>query len=114
MQMRPTGLRISGGRTRELARVDDRPLQPLDGRREAPDRKRMAIRSPDGLLGAALRSLIDLSAKAAAAAERRERCVPAYSGYEFSVLELWLRVDAVNRHLRADIHAKMKFLAIGR
>jgi hypothetical protein len=26
---------ISGGRTRELARVDDRPLQPLDGRREA-------------------------------------------------------------------------------
>jgi len=43
-----TGLRISGGRTRELARVDDRPLQPLDGRREAPDRKRMLIRSPDG------------------------------------------------------------------
>jgi hypothetical protein len=42
------GLRISGGRTRELARVDDRPLQPLDGRREAPDRKRMLIRSPDG------------------------------------------------------------------
>jgi hypothetical protein len=33
---------------RELARVDDRPLQPLDGRREAPDRKRMIIRSPDG------------------------------------------------------------------
>jgi hypothetical protein len=26
-----TGLRISGGRMRELARVDDRPLQPLDG-----------------------------------------------------------------------------------
>jgi len=28
--------------------VADRPLQPLDGRREAPDRKRMLIRSPDG------------------------------------------------------------------
>jgi len=33
---------------RELARVDDRPLQPLDGWRGAPDRKRMSIRSPDG------------------------------------------------------------------
>jgi hypothetical protein len=43
-----TGLRISGGRTRELARVDDCPLQPLDGRREAPDRKRVAIRNADG------------------------------------------------------------------
>ncbi len=43
-----TGLRISGERTPELARVDGRPLQPLDGRREAPDRKRMLIRSPDG------------------------------------------------------------------
>jgi len=41
-------LRISGGRTRERARVDDRPLQPLDGRRRAPDRKRMAIRGSDG------------------------------------------------------------------
>ena len=28
--------------------MDDRPLQPLDGRREAPDRKRMLVRSPDG------------------------------------------------------------------
>ncbi len=28
--------------------MDDRPLQPLDGRREAPDRQRMAIRSADG------------------------------------------------------------------
>ncbi len=26
----------------------DRPLHPLDGRRETPDRKRMVIRSPDG------------------------------------------------------------------
>jgi len=43
-----TALRISGGRTRELARVDDRPLQPLDGWRKAPDRKRMGIRSADG------------------------------------------------------------------
>jgi hypothetical protein len=32
----------------ELARVDDRPLQPPDGRREAPDRKRISIRNPDG------------------------------------------------------------------
>jgi len=29
-------------------RVEDRPLQPLDGRREAPVRKRMVIRSTDG------------------------------------------------------------------
>ncbi len=28
--------------------MDDCPLQPRDGRREAPDRKRMVIRSPDG------------------------------------------------------------------
>ena len=28
-----TALRIGGGRELELARVDDRPLQPLDGRR---------------------------------------------------------------------------------
>jgi hypothetical protein len=49
----PTGLRISGGRTRERARVDGRPLQPFDGRREAPDRKRMAIRSPDGAAASA-------------------------------------------------------------
>ncbi len=28
--------------------MDDCPLHPLDGRREAPDRKRMVIRSPDG------------------------------------------------------------------
>jgi len=30
-----TGLRINGGRTRELARVDEHQLQPLYGRREA-------------------------------------------------------------------------------
>jgi hypothetical protein len=46
---RLTGLRISGERTRKRARVDDRPMQPLDGRRGAPDRKRMAIRSPVGV-----------------------------------------------------------------
>jgi len=28
--------------------VGDRPLQPLDGRREAPGRQRMGIRSADG------------------------------------------------------------------
>ena len=33
--VQPTGLRISGGRTRELARVDGRTLQPLDGRRDS-------------------------------------------------------------------------------
>ena len=43
-----TALRISGGRSRELARGDDRTLQPLDGRRKAPDRERMEIRSADG------------------------------------------------------------------
>jgi len=42
-------LRVSGRRTRERARVDDRPLRPLDGRREAPDRKRIAIRNADGV-----------------------------------------------------------------
>jgi|GEM_PF-2269610 len=30
-----------------LLGLDDIPLQPLDGRRQAPDRKRMSIRSPD-------------------------------------------------------------------
>jgi len=33
---------------RELACVDDWPLHPLDGRREAPDRKLVAIRNADG------------------------------------------------------------------
>ena len=31
-----------------LVRQPDRQLQPLDGRREAPHRKRVVIRSPDG------------------------------------------------------------------
>ena len=31
-----TGLRIGGGRKRELARANGRPPQPLEGRREAP------------------------------------------------------------------------------
>lgn len=43
-----TGPRISGGRVRELARVDACPLQPLDGRREAPNNQWMAIRGADG------------------------------------------------------------------
>jgi hypothetical protein len=43
-----TGLRISSGGNREFARGADRLLQPLDGRREATDSKRMVIRSPDG------------------------------------------------------------------
>lgn len=43
-----TALRISGGRTRERTRVDDRPLQPLEGWRKAPDRKRVVIRNADG------------------------------------------------------------------
>ena len=33
LHVRLTALRISGGRPRELARVDERPLHPLDGRR---------------------------------------------------------------------------------
>jgi hypothetical protein len=41
-------LRISGRRTRERAREDDCPLHALDGRREAPDRKRVVIRNADG------------------------------------------------------------------
>jgi len=43
-----TALRISGGRECEFTRTDDRPLQPLDGWRKAPDRKPMGIRSADG------------------------------------------------------------------
>ncbi|TAL41249.1 MAG: hypothetical protein EPN89_19290 [Methylovulum sp.] len=43
-----TWRRVSGGRTRERARVDGRPLQPRDGRREAPDRKLVVIRNADG------------------------------------------------------------------
>ena len=39
---------MSGGGRRELARGDRSPLHPLDGRREAPDRQRVTIRSPDG------------------------------------------------------------------
>jgi hypothetical protein len=37
----PNGLRISGGRRRELARDGDHPLNPLVGRREVPTNKRM-------------------------------------------------------------------------
>jgi len=33
--LRLTGLWVSGGQTRERARVDEGPLQPFDGRREA-------------------------------------------------------------------------------
>jgi len=44
----PTVPRISGGRSRELARVADCPLHTLDGRRVAPDRQWMAIRGTDG------------------------------------------------------------------
>src|SRR5574337_219648 len=40
---RLTALRITGGRTHERARVDDCPLHPLDGRREALNRKRVVI-----------------------------------------------------------------------
>jgi hypothetical protein len=43
-----TGLLISSGRIREFARGAGRLLQPLDGRREATDSKRMLIRNPDG------------------------------------------------------------------
>jgi len=47
--VRLTALRISGRRTRELARGGGCPLQPLDGlARQRRDRKRMAIRSADG------------------------------------------------------------------
>jgi len=46
---RLTALRISDGRTCELARVDNLPLHPLDGWCEAPGRKRGAIRNADGI-----------------------------------------------------------------
>ena len=45
---------------RERARVDGCMLQPFDGRRGAPDRKRMAIRSPDGAALASAPSIIRL------------------------------------------------------
>ena len=65
---------------RELARVDDRPLQPLDGRREAPDRKRMIIRSPDG------------AARSVRAIDKAHR-VPDLSAIR------WSRLLGVNPHL---------------
>jgi len=40
--------RISGGRSRELARVGDCPLHALDGRRGASDSQWMAMRGTDG------------------------------------------------------------------
>jgi hypothetical protein len=43
-QCPPNGLRISGGRAHKLACGDDHPLHPLDGWRQATDKKRMAIR----------------------------------------------------------------------
>jgi hypothetical protein len=43
-----TPLPISRRRTRKRARVNDCPLHPLDGWREAPNRKRVAIRNTDG------------------------------------------------------------------
>jgi len=44
-----TALRISGRRTRELARGGGCPLQPLDGlAHQRRDRKRMVISSADG------------------------------------------------------------------
>jgi len=42
-----TRLRISCGRTRQLARENDRQLQPFDGRRRVPVRKWMGTRSHD-------------------------------------------------------------------
>lgn len=61
-----TGLRVSGGRMREHARVDDWPLQPRDGRRETPDKQRIANRHSDGA---------DASRRAIAQAQqRRPRC----------------------------------------
>jgi len=42
------GWRISCGLERERARAQACQLQPFDGRRAAPDRKRMKIRRPDG------------------------------------------------------------------
>jgi hypothetical protein len=59
-----TALRISSGRTRELARADGRLLQPLDGRREAPDIKWMVICSADGT-ARSVRAIIPLNLRQA-------------------------------------------------
>jgi hypothetical protein len=59
-----TALRISGRRTRELARGGGCPLQPLDGlARQRRDRKRMVIRSADGS-ARSVRAIIELSLNA--------------------------------------------------
>ncbi|MFH1218901.1 MAG: hypothetical protein V1694_00405, partial [Candidatus Eisenbacteria bacterium] len=44
----PNGAADKLRREGTLACLTERQLHPLDGRREAPDRERMAIRSPDG------------------------------------------------------------------
>ena len=59
---------MSGGGRSELARFDRGPLQPLDGRREAPDRKWMAIRSSMERRVSA-RSIVKLSCAAAELSE---------------------------------------------
>jgi len=56
--LRLTGLWVSGGWMLKRTRVDEGPLQPFDGRREASDRKQMAGRNPDG--ADASRRVIDL------------------------------------------------------
>jgi len=64
----------SGGR-RELASGDRRPLRPLNGRCEAPDRKRMIIRSTDGA-ARSVRAIAVLSCKTGLKRKRRIGTVP--------------------------------------
>jgi len=69
-----TGWRINCGLERELARAQACQLQLFDGRRVAPDRKRMTIRRPDG----AARSV-----RAIDAGQARCKASPAPAGSAF-------------------------------
>ena len=74
-----TALRISGRRTRELARGGGCPLQPLDGlARQRRDRKRMVIRSADGSVRS-VRAIVCVS-RAGNRWQFGIRCYPASAG----------------------------------
>ena len=60
--MKRTAPRISGGRTREFARVGGRPLKPRDSRRVAPSSMRMVIRGADGA-ARSVRAIVWLQAR---------------------------------------------------
>ena len=67
---------MSDGGRNELARLDRRSLHPLDGRREAPDRRRVTIRSSDGAaLLASAPSVVFSRSRSASGASRLQRMV---------------------------------------